>query len=56
MKLTPPETYPPHPILPDEVWGESDKPCTLPNADPREVAMEWDKLKRPQWRGTAKEL
>ena len=51
MKLTPPETYPPQAILPDEVWGESDKPCTLPNADPKEVQVELDRLKKPQWRG-----
>lgn len=32
------------------------KPITICTQDPKEVAWEWDKLKRPQWRGTAKEL
>jgi hypothetical protein len=32
------------------------RPITLNPSDPKEVAMELERLKRPQWRGTAKEL
>lgn len=32
------------------------KPITICTQDPKEVAMELDRLKRPQWRGTPKEL